>query len=59
MRNNLIIIPQFIGAWRQWESNKCTEYNAEMMKELIKVKKERKIRHLFLVLNILKKLPEN
>ena len=42
MRNNLIIIPQFIGAWRQWESNKCTEYNAEMMKELIKVKKERK-----------------
>ncbi len=41
-RNNLIVIPQLIGAWRQWESNKCTENNAEMIKELIKVKKERK-----------------
>ena len=41
-KNNLIIIPQLIGAWRQWESNKCTLGNDEMIKEVIKVKKESK-----------------
>ena len=41
-RNNSIIIPELIGAWRQWESNKCTKGNAEMIKEVIKVKKEGK-----------------
>ena len=37
---NPIMIPQLIGAWRQWELNKCTIDNAQMMKEVIKVKKE-------------------
>jgi len=40
--NSPILIPQLIGAWRQWELNKCTKGNAEMNKEVMKVKKEGK-----------------
>ena len=37
-----IFIPKFVGAWRQWELNKCTKDIDGMNKEILKVKRNAK-----------------
>ena len=39
-KNNSELIPELVGAWRLWESNKCTKNEWEMKQEILLVKKK-------------------